>query len=429
MAGKNKKIVNLSIDGESVIDFDLIPNSMGTEYMIPGSNLRTASKQHLGSSVSFFDPGYSSVASCKSEITYVDGEKGQLFYRGFAIEDLADKYNFMDIAYLLNKGSLPNKSEVSNFSEMLKSQDISCDKIHKFISAFDKTAHPMSIIMSVISAASSLYKSVDIHSEEDRWEVSSYLMALVPIVAAMSYRYLNDLPYIEADFTLGYADNFLNMMLGESENNEIFARALDKIFTLHADHEQNASTSTVRIVGSTLANPFACIASGVAALWGSAHGGANEACLKMLEDIGNVSNIDECLERVKNPDDDFRLMGFGHRVYRTHDPRANIMRDICHDVLGVSHGGNDNLYDLALKLEKIALHDEYFVSRKLYPNVDFYSGITLNAIGLPLNMFTPIFVIGRLPGWLAHWSEMHSQPGLRISRPRQHYVGKTPQEL
>ena len=428
MASKSKRVVNLSIDGESVVDFDLIPNSMGTEYMIPGGNLRTASTQHLGFPVSFFDPGYSSVASCKSEITYVDGTKGQLYYRGFAIENLAEKHSFADISYLLNKGSLPSSAESSDFIAMLKSHAIDYDKIHKLISAFDKNAHPMAIIMSVIAAASSLYKDVDIHSETDRWEVSSYLMALVPIVAAMSYRHLNDLPYIKADFDLGYADNFLNMILGESENNTRFARALDKIFTLHADHEQNASTSTVRIVGSTLANPFACIASGVAALWGSAHGGANEACLKMLEDIGSVNNIDKCLERVKNPADDFRLMGFGHRVYRTHDPRANIMRGICHDVLEVSQG-NENLYDLALKLEQIALHDEYFVSRKLYPNVDFYSGITLNAIGLPLNMFTPIFVIGRLPGWLAHWSEMHSQAGLRISRPRQHYVGKTPQEL
>ena len=427
MIGKNKKTVSLSIDGAPVIDFDLVLNSMGTEYMIPGSNLRAASTKHLGLPVSFYDPGYSSVASCESAITYVDGEKGLLYYRGFAIAELAEKHSFSEVAYLLNKSALPSKSESSDFSAMLQAQDINYDKIYKFISDFDKTAHPMAIIMSVIAAASSFYPSVDIHSSEERWGVSAYLMALVPIVAAMSYRYLNDLPYIKADFNLAYADNFLNMLLGESENHATFARALDKIFILHADHEQNASTSTVRMVGSTLANPFASIASGVAALWGGAHGGANEACLKMLQDIGGVSNIDKCLERVKNPDDDFRLMGFGHRVYRTHDPRANIMRSICHDVLSVSKGNGD-LYSLALKLEHIALNDEYFVSRKLYPNVDFYSGITLSAIGLPLNMFTPIFVIGRLPGWLAHWSEMHSQPGLRISRPRQHYTGKVPQQ-
>lgn len=428
MTGNGKKVVNLSIDGESVVDFDLIPNSMGTEYIIPGSNLRVASTQHLGFPVSFFDPGYSSVASCESEITYVDGNKGQLFYRGFAIEDLADKYSFAEISYLLYKGSLPSEKECDDFADMLKSHEIDYDTIYNLVSSFGKEAHPMAIIMSVISAASSLYKDVDIHNDGERWEVSSYLMALVPITAAMAYRHLNDLDYIKADFNLSYADNFLNMLLGESENNKIFARALDKIFTLHADHEQNASTSTVRMVGSTLANPFACIASGIAALWGSAHGGANEACLKMLEDIGSVDNIDKCMDRVKNPDDDFRLMGFGHRVYRACDPRANIMRNICHDVLEVSHG-NENLYGLALKLEQMALSDEYFVSRKLYPNVDFYSGITLSAIGLPVNMFTPIFVIGRLPGWLSHWSEMHSQAGLRISRPRQHYVGKTPQKL
>ena len=418
----------LTIDDKVVAYFDVALNSMETEMVICGSKLRTDSQKSFGMPVSFHDPGYSSVSSCSSEITYIkgDGDQGQLFYRGFAIEDIAKQYSFLEISYLLFHGQLPLDDQLQEYSSKINDHLIVDEQLALFLNGYRRDAHPMSILLGVIAALSSLHVDIDVKVAAEREEAAQLLIAKISTITAMIYKYNIGESFIAPRQDLSYTANLINMMFSSSmhteEPNHVFVRALDCIFSLHADHEQNASTSTVRMVGSTLVNPVAAVTAGIAALWGPSHGGANEACLTMLEEIGDVSHIDEYIMRAKDPEDSFRLMGFGHRVYHNYDPRAKIMRDICHEVL--SHTENDDpIFKLALELERIALADEYFIERKLYPNVDFYSGITLRAMGIPIAMFTVFFAVGRMPGWLAQWNEMHSQESLRISRPRQLYSG------
>lgn len=376
-----------------------------------------------------FDSGFNSTAACESKITYIDGEKGVLLYRGYPIEQLASKSNFLEVCYLLLNGNLPSESSYKKFCKDVTYHTMVHDQIHNFFNGFRRDAHPMAIMMGVVGALSAFYHdTLDIQNPEHRRLSALRLIAKMPTISAMCYKYSIGQPFMPPRNELSYAENFLHMMFAtpceEKSINPILARALDRIFILHADHEQNASTSTVRLAGSTGANPFACISAGIAALWGPAHGGANEAALNMLNEIGDISRVAKYIARAKDPNDNFRLMGFGHRVYKNYDPRAKIMRETCHEVLNAMGSHNDPLFKLALELEKIALEDEYFVQKKLYPNVDFYSGITLSAIGIPTNMFTVIFALARTVGWLAHWNEMISNP-YRLGRPRQLYTGPT----
>jgi len=376
-----------------------------------------------------FDPGFMSTASCESKITYIDGDAGILLHRGYPIEQLAEKSDYLEVCYLLLYGELPTAKEKEFFIKTINNHTMAHEQIRQFFNGFRRDAHPMAVMVGVVGALSAFYHdSLDIKNPDHR-ELSAFrLIAKMPTLAAMCYKYSIGQPFIYPQNHMGYADNFLNMMFStpceKTVPNPVFVRALEKILILHADHEQNASTSTVRLVGSTGANPFACISAGIASLWGPAHGGANEAALNMLREIGDESRIGQYINRAKDPNDNFRLMGFGHRVYKNYDPRAKVMRETCHEVLEVA-GKNSPLLKIAMKLEKIALEDEYFVQRKLYPNIDFYSGITLNAIGIPTNMFTVIFAIARTVGWIAHWNEMSGDPDKRIGRPRQLYTGPT----
>lgn len=375
-----------------------------------------------------YDPGFMSTAACESKITYIDGDAGVLLHRGYPIEQLAENSDFLEVCYLLLYGELPTVSEKKQFVKTINNHTMAHEQMRNFFNGFRRDAHPMAVMVGVIGALSAFYHdSLDIKNPDHR-EISAFrLIAKMPTIAAMCYKYSIGQPFIFPQNTMGYAENFLNMMFStpceKTTPNPIFVKALEKIFILHADHEQNASTSTVRLVGSTGANPFACVSAGIAALWGPAHGGANEAALNMLREIGDESRISEYIKRAKDPNDNFLLMGFGHRVYKNYDPRAKVMRETCHEVLKAVGAEDNPLLRIAMKLEKIALEDEYFVKRKLYPNIDFYSGITLNAIGIPTNMFTVIFALARTVGWIAHWNEMISDPERRIGRPRQLYTG------
>lgn len=375
-----------------------------------------------------FDPGFVSTASCESKITFIDGGKGVLLHRGYSIEQLAKDSNYLEVCYLLLNGELPNQSQQNEFTATIKHHTMVHEQIRKFFSGFRRDAHPMAIMVGVVGALSAFYHdSLDINDPESRDLSAMRLISKMPTLAAMCYKYYLGMPFVYPDNELCYAGNFHYMMKSipceKWKSNPVLAKALDKIFILHADHEQNASTSTVRLAGSSGANPFACISAGIGALWGPAHGGANEAVLSMLHEIGDESQIGAYIKRAKDKDDPFRLMGFGHRVYKNYDPRATVMRDTCHDVLSEMGLGDDPLFKLAMKLEKIALEDEYFIEKKLFPNVDFYSGITLSALGIPTNMFTVIFALARTVGWIAHWNEMFSTPRFRIGRPRQLYNG------
>jgi len=369
-----------------------------------------------------------STAACNSNITFIDGEQGLLYHRGYPIEELAEHCDYLEVAYLLMHGELPNAAEKQQFTDTITGSTMLHDQLSNIFRGFRRDAHPMAVMVGVVGSLSAFYfDSMDILNPKHR-EISAHrLLAKVPTIAAWSYKYNIGQPFMYPQNHLNYAENFMYMMFAtpceQYVPNPVLAKAFERILILHADHEQNASTSTVRLVGSSGANPFACISAGIASLWGPAHGGANEATLNMLEEIGDVSRIGEFINRAKDKSDSFRLMGFGHRVYRNMDPRAAIMRKTCHEVLDVLGLNNDPMFKLALALEKIALEDEYFVSRKLYPNVDFYSGIVMRAMGIPNSMFTAIFALARTAGWIAQWSEMHSDPEAKIGRPRQLYTG------
>jgi citrate synthase len=377
-----------------------------------------------------FDPGYTSTGSCESAITYIDGDKGELSYRGYPIEELAENSDFAEVSYLLLKGDLPTATEKKQFEWDITHHTMVHEQLSSFFHGFRRDAHPMAVLCGVVGALSAFYHdSTDIQDPHQRMVASYRLIAKMPTIAAMAYKYSAGQPFVYPKNSLNYAENFLHMMFAvpceEYVVNPILAKAMDKIFILHADHEQNASTSTVRMAGSSGANPFACIAAGIASLWGPAHGGANEAVLKMLQEIGDRSRIPEFIKRAKDKNDSFLLMGFGHRVYRNHDPRARVLRISCHEVLDELGVRDEPLLDLAMELERIALEDAYFIEKKLYPNVDFYSGIILRAMGIPVSMFTVLFAIARTVGWVSQWNEMIEDPQQKIGRPRQLYVGHT----
>jgi len=406
----------------------------GETYELPiykgevGPRAVDVSKFYSQSGYFTFDPGFTSTASCDSDITYIDGDKGELLYRGYPIEQLAEKGNFLESAYLLLNGDLPSQSEFSEFSKAITNHTMVHDQMQFFLRGFRRDAHPMAIMVGMVGALSAFYHdSTDINDPHQRMVASRRMIAKIPTIAAMAYKYSIGQPVVYPRNDLGYAENFLNMCFSvpaeDYEVNPVIARAMDKIFILHADHEQNASTSTVRLAGSSGANPFACIAAGIACLWGPAHGGANEAALNMLEEIGSVDRIPEFVAKAKDKDDPFRLMGFGHRVYKNYDPRATVMQQACHEVLKELGIKDDPMLDVAMELEKIALNDAYFVEKKLYPNIDFYSGITLKALGFPTTMFTVLFALARTTGWVAQWNEMVQDPEQRIGRPRQLYNG------
>ncbi|QEE11989.1 citrate synthase [Bartonella krasnovii] len=375
-----------------------------------------------------YDPGFTSTASCESKITYIDGDKGILLYRGYPIDQLAEKGDFLESCYLLLYGELPTQQEKNDFDRCIMQHTMVHEQFSRFFHGFRRDSHPMAVMVACLGAMSAFYHdSIDITDPHQRMIASVRLISKVPTLAAMAYKYSIGQAFVYPRNDLNYAENFLRMCFAvpceEYKTNPVLARAMDQIFILHADHEQNASTSTVRLAGSSGANPFACIAAGVACLWGPAHGGANEACLKMLQEIGSIKRIPEFIARAKDKNDPFRLMGFGHRVYKNYDPRAKIMQKTCHEVLKELNIQDDPLLDIAIELEKIALNDEYFIEKKLYPNVDFYSGITLKALGFPTEMFTVLFALARSVGWVAQWKEMIEDPAQKIGRPRQLYTG------
>jgi citrate synthase len=377
-----------------------------------------------------YDPGFTSTASCESKLTYIDGDAGILMHRGYSIEDLAEHSDFMEVCYLLLKGELPDHAQKKKFERDITLHTMLHEQINRFFSGFRRDAHPMAVMCGVVGALSAFYHdSLDIADPHQRMVASYRLIAKMPTIAAMAYKYSVGQPFIYPRNDLKYAENFLHMMFAvPCETYKVsptLARAMDRIFILHADHEQNASTSTVRLAGSSGANPFACIAAGIASLWGPAHGGANEAVLKMLTEIGSKSRIPEFIKRAKDKNDNFRLMGFGHRVYKHYDPRAAVLRKSCHEVLEELGIKDEPLLELAMELERIALEDDYFVERKLFPNVDFYSGIIYKAMGFPTSMFTVLFAVARTVGWVAQWNEMIEDPAQKIGRPRQLYTGYT----
>jgi len=381
-----------------------------------------------------YDPGFLSTASCSSGVTYIDGDKGLLYYRGYPIEQLAEHCDFPEVAYLLINGELPDAQQKKQFTDTVHNHTMLHDQMNNVFRGFRRDAHPMAVMVSVVGAMAAFYpENADVSDPKQREIAAFRLLAKVPTVAAWSYKYNIGEPFAYPQNRLNYAENFLHMMFATPceayTPNPVLACALERILILHADHEQNASTSTVRVAGSSGANPFACVAAGIASLWGPLHGGANEATLHMLEEIGDVSRIGEYIKRAKDKTDSFRLMGFGHRVYKNMDPRAKIMRETCHQVLDELGLHDDPMFKLALKLEQIALEDEYFVSKKLYPNVDFYSGIVMRAMGIPNSMFTAIFALARTAGWVAQWNEMISSPEHRIARPRQRYTGEVRREF
>jgi len=415
-----ERTATLTVDGQTV-EFPVMTGTHGNDVI----DIRT-----LGGKTGLFtyDSGFLSTASCKSKITFIDGDKGELLYRGYPIEQLAEQCNFLEVAYLLKNGELPNQTQKTDFETTIKRHTMVHDQMTKFYSGFRRDAHPMAVMVGVVGALSAFYhEAMDFSDAEHRNISINRLIAKLPTIVAMAYKYNSGQPFMYPRNDLDYTANFMHMMFGTPceryEPNPVLVRALDVIFTLHADHEQNASTSTVRLAGSSGANPFACISAGIACLWGPAHGGANEACLNMLEEIGDVSRVGEYIKRAKDKNDSFKLMGFGHRVYKNFDPRAKLMGKVCADVLGELGLENDRLFKLAKELEKIALEDPYFVEKKLYPNVDFYSGIVQKALGIPTSMFTCIFALARTVGWITQWEEMITDPEYKIGRPRQLYVG------
>lgn len=420
MSANDAKLAGLNSLGKTY-DFGINEGTVGPS-VIDVSSLYAQTGQFT------YDPGFTSTASCQSSITYIDGEEGTLLHRGYPIEQLAEKGNFVETCYLLLNGELPSRKELEEFETAITRHTMLHEQMSRFFHGFRRDAHPMAIMVGVVGALSAFYHdSTDINDPEQRKIASRRLVAKIPTIAAMAYKYSIGQPFVYPRNDLDYASNFLHMCFSvpceEMNVSPTLARAMDRIFILHADHEQNASTSTVRLAGSSGANPFACIAAGIACLWGPSHGGANEAALEMLSEIGSVDNIPEFVKRAKDKDDPFRLMGFGHRVYKNYDPRARVMQQTCHEVLGELGINDDPLLDVAMELEKIALNDEYFVEKKLYPNIDFYSGITLKAIGFPTTMFTVLFALARTVGWVAQWNEMVEDPSQRIGRPRQLYIG------
>ncbi len=412
----------------------LVDNRTGDRFefpVIPGSvgpNVIDVRRLYAETGMFTYDPGFTSTGSAESAITYIDGEAGVLLHRGYSIEDLAEKSDFLEVAHLLLYGHLPNRVEKESFSYNVTYHTMLHEQLTYLYRGFRRDAHPMAVLIGVVGAMSAFYHdSLDINDGREREIASHRLIAKMPTIAAMAYKYSIGQPFIYPRNDLSYAENFLHMLFAvpaeDYEVNAVLARAIDRILILHADHEQNASTSTVRLAGSSGANPFACIAAGIASLWGPAHGGANEAVVRMLEEIGSVDRIGSFIERAKDKDDPFRLMGFGHRVYKNYDPRAAVMRKSAHEVLAELGVENEPLLKLAMALEKIALEDPYFVDRKLFPNVDFYSGIILRAMGIPMELFTVIFAVARTVGWVAQWNEMIEDPSQKIGRPRQLYVG------
>ncbi|MEO1719867.1 MAG: citrate synthase [Pseudomonadota bacterium] len=381
-----------------------------------------------------YDPGFTSTANCSSRITYIDGEEGVLLYRGYPIEQLAEQSNFLETCYLLLHGEMPTRAQYDEFDYTITRHTMVHEQMNRFFTGYRRDAHPMAIMVGTVGALSAFYHdSTDINDESQRMIASHRMIAKTPTIAAMAYKYSIGQPFIYPRNDLDYTSNFLQMCFAVPcepyKVDPVLSRALDRIFILHADHEQNASTSTVRLAGSSGANPFAAIASGIACLWGPAHGGANEAALNMLEEIGSVDRIPEYIARAKDRDDPFRLMGFGHRVYKNFDPRAKVMQKTCHEVLDALGTRDEPLLKVAMELERIALEDEYFVEKKLYPNIDFYSGITLRALGFPKDMFTVLFAVARTVGWIAQWKEMMEDPEQKIGRPRQLYIGEPKRDI
>ena len=411
--------IKVEIAGKEPLELPVLKGTLGNEVV----DIRTFTK---GSGMFTFDPGFVSTASCESKITFIDGDKGYLYYRGYPIEQLAEQGDYLETCYLLIYGELPNAEQKEKFVNTVMHHTMVHEQLTWFFRGFRRDAHPMAMMVGVVGALSAFYQdSLEIADPEHRKVAIYRLISKIPTIAAMCYRYSNGLPFNYPKNDLSYTANFMHMMFAtpceEYKPNPVLVRALDRIFILHADHEQNASTSTVRLAGSSGANPFACIAAGIASLWGPSHGGANEAVLNMLDDIGDVSKVAEFMEGVKAKK--YRLMGFGHRVYKNMDPRAAIMKKTCDEVLRELGLENDPKFKLAMELEKIALNDPYFIEKKLYPNVDFYSGIVLSALGIPVSMFTVIFALARTVGWISHWHEMISDPNQKIGRPRQLYTG------
>jgi citrate synthase len=415
---KKERVATLTLDDGRSIELPILSGTLGADVL----DLHNLSKLGMFT----YDPAFFSTASCSSKITFIDGDAGLLYYRGYPIEQLAEKSDFLEVCYLLLHGELPTAEQKADFDYKVKHHSMVHDQLARFFNGFRRDAHPMAVMVGVVGALSAFYHdSLDINNPEHREISALRLIAKVPTIAAMTYKYSIGEPFMYPKNKFGYVENFMYMMFAtpaeEYVPNPKLVRALERIFILHADHEQNASTSTVRLAGSSGANPFACVASGIAALWGPAHGGANEAVLKMLGEIGDVSRVDEFMKGVK--DKKYRLMGFGHRVYKNMDPRASVMRDTCYEVLKELKLENDPLFKMALALEQVALKDPYFIERKLYPNVDFYSGIVLRALGIPTSMFTVIFAVGRTIGWISQWNEMISDKDQKIGRPRQLYTG------
>ena len=413
--------VALSQGGEAVGEFAVLEGSLGPSVI----DIRTL---YRDTGRFTYDPGYTSTASCTSKITFIDGEEGVLLHRGYSIEELATKSDFMEVAYLILFGELPSRAEKDKFVHDVTYHTMIHEQVRALYQGFRRDAHPMAVLIAVVGALSAFYhEDLDIEDPHNRKIASFRLIAKMPTIAAMAYKFSVGQPFMYPRNDLSYAENFLWMMFGVPcepyKPNPVLAKALDRIFILHADHEQNASTSTVRLVGSTGASPYAAIAGGIASLWGPAHGGANEAVVEMLKQVGSVERIPEFLERAKDKNDPFRLMGFGHRVYKNYDPRASVLRESAHEVLQELGKADDPLLPIAMELEKIALEDDYFVERKLFPNVDFYSGIILQAMGIPTSMFTGIFALARTVGWAAQWNEMIEDPEQKIGRPRQLYTG------
>jgi citrate synthase len=410
----------LTLNGKSV-PLEMRSGTIGPEVMDIG-------RVYRDTGCFTYDPGFTSTANCSSAITFIDGDKGELLYRGYSIDELAENSNFLATCYLLLHGELPTNDEFKAFRHTITRHTMVHEQMTRFFSGFRRDAHPMSVMVGVVGALSSFYHdSTDINDPRQRETASHRMIAKMPTIAAMAYKYSIGQPFIYPRNDLDYTSNFLQMCFSVPCEpyivNPVVARALDRIFILHADHEQNASTSTVRLAGSSGANPFACIAAGIACLWGPAHGGANEAALNMLEEIGTVDRIPEYIKKAKDKTSGFRLMGFGHRVYKNYDPRAKVMQKTCHQVLDELDKRETPLLKVAMELERIALEDEYFVEKKLYPNIDFYSGITLRAMGFPVSMFTVLFAVARTVGWIAQWKEMIEDPEQRIGRPRQLYIG------
>jgi citrate synthase len=422
----NKATLSFS-DGSPSLEFPIYKGTIGPDVI----DIRKL----YGSTGSFtYDPGFMSTAACNSSITYIDGDKGELLYRGFPIEQLAVNCDFLETCYLLLNGELPNAKQNQVFVDTVTKHTMVHEQMQFFFRGFRRDAHPMSVLVGTVGALASFYHdSLDINDPHHREVSAIRLIAKMPTLVAMAYKYSVGQPFVYPRNDLSYSANFMHMMFStpceEYKVNDVLVRALDRILILHADHEQNASTSTVRLSGSSGANPFACIAAGIACLWGPAHGGANEAALNMLKEIGSVDKIGEFVKQVKDKNSGVKLMGFGHRVYKNYDPRAKLMRETCHEVLAELGLENDPLFKLAMALEKVALEDEYFVSRKLYPNVDFYSGIVQSALGIPVSLFTGIFAMARTVGWIAQWNEMISDPEQKIGRPRQLYVGATRRDV